>query len=189
MVEKLRLFVAVEIPEEIRAGLYAFGQSNAADLVSTKWVPAANMHLTLKFLGYCPAEQVPQVIEQLKKATDRFRPFKFRLMTLGGFPSKKRARVFWAGTTGTLPEFVSLAGRCDKFLSEIGFERETREFHPHLTLARFKVPQDIRQVVEGMALPEIAAQSIEVNEIILFRSRLSPAGPTYEKIAVIPLAK
>jgi 2'-5' RNA ligase len=172
MTENLRLFVAVEVPLEIRGVLHDYVQEIGSGLSTAKWVPASNMHLTLKFLGSCHREQLPAIIEQLKTAAARVKPFIFDLNVLGGFPSKKRARVFWAGTDREIADFVSLAGRCDKFLSALGFERETREFNPHLTLARFKVPQDIRPAIESAGLPAQISQPVEVMEIVLFQSHL-----------------
>lgn len=189
MNESLRLFVAVEIPLDVRNALYKYAQEVGRGLSTAKWVPASNMHLTLKFLGSCREEQLAPIVEQLKTAAQRVKPFMFSLNIPGGFPSKKRARVFWAGTQDDIGDFVSLAGRCDKFVSALGFERETRDFHPHLTLARFKVPQDISQIIEMAELPSEVTGPVEVKELVLFRSHLSPKGPTYEKVAVIPLAK
>lgn len=187
MSDTLRLFVAVEVPEQIVNGLSSFAQEIGLSFTAARWVAPANMHLTLKFLGPCPESQLEPIIEQLKKAATKLKPFTFSLATLGAFPTKKRARVFWAGVSGEVHDLISLAGRCDKFLAELGFERESRDLHPHLTLARFKTPQDIREALEAAGLPEQITRLIEVKEIALFQSLLSPKGPTYKKLTTIPL--
>lgn len=182
----LRLFVAVEIPSDLQSALANIQNEAKKDLKSARWVPPKNIHLTLKFLGNCPEEQLPSIEAALSKAVERKAPFTFRLNHLGGFPSDKRARVFWVGVGEGSGELSKLSGRLEKFLESLGFEREKRKFHSHATLARFKVPQNLQETISHSDITKLIA-SVEVKTIALIQSRLTPDGAVYAPIKYFPL--
>lgn len=180
------MFVAVEIPSDLQSALAYIQNEAKKELKGARWVPPKNIHLTLKFLGSCPEEQLLSIESALSKAVERRTPFTFRLNRLGGFPSDKRARVFWIGVGEGSEELSKLSGRLEKFLEPLRFEREKRKFHSHTTLARFKVPQNLQGVISRVDMTELIVP-IRVEMIALIQSQLTPKGAVYTPIKYFPL--
>ena len=134
----MRLFVAIQIPADIRAAFASFLKELAAIAPRVKWVRAENLHVTLKFLGNTdPAKLAPlqKILSTLHSPT----PVALDFHGLGFFPSEKRPRVFWAGMESS-PNLKFLAQDVDRAVHQLRFPLEDRPFAPHLTLARFNPP-------------------------------------------------
>jgi len=108
-----RLFIAILLPEEIKARLAASQRSwqrrTSGGVV--RWTPLEQMHLTLRFLGDVPEESVPAIVEALHRAAATVAPFALRASGLGCFPDARRPRVLWAGVAGGLTALHNLQGR------------------------------------------------------------------------------
>jgi len=176
----LRLFVAIEIPDDVRALV-----ADAVDPIrerhpEARWLPASNQHVTLKFLGSTPAPAVDRVRRAIVEVATARRPFRTRVADLGGFPNLRRARVLWAGLEDPARAITDLAAALDEALrAELAADR--RPFTPHLTLARFDPP------VALDALSSVRSEPWTVERLVLFRSRLGPPAPRYEAIEAAPL--
>ena len=174
---KLRLFAAVSVPHPVLEALEASVEALQQSLPAARWTPLDNQHVTLKFLGWTPAEGLGDVEAACDAIAAATRPFSVSVTRLGAFPSATRARVLWAGIDDPYSELASIASALDKSLEPLGFEPEKREFTAHLTLARFKTParlgSSIDRVVER-------TEPFEVGSFELHRSHLSPAGARYE---------
>lgn len=184
----MRLFAAIDLPEEVRAAL-AHEQQALARLCrqnrEIRWARAEGLHLTLKFLGEVPAERVPGVAGALGELGD-FAKFPVEIKGLGFFPDARKPRVLWAGVEASAA-LGELAGRVDTALERLDFAPAGGPFRPHLTLARFRRPRS------EPALEAAAAQAkslsfgrFEANEFFLFESRLLPSGAEYHKLAQFP---
>ena len=191
--DDVRSFVAVELPEEARDHIRAV-VGRLRDHVASpdiKWVAAANVHLTLKFLGQVPSDRIQDVQSRLTNACAASPSLRFAVDTLGGFPSIESPRVIWAGLSGDIEPVTDLARRIDEALAELGFPRETRPFTPHLTLARVRQEASSRtRSAAGMAIREcrnVTGVAFEADGISLMRSQLTPGGAVYNRIALIPL--
>lgn len=181
----MRLFVAIEIPGEIRGALAAFLKELHAIAPQAKWVRADNLHVTLKFLG----EVGPSKLAAVKTALAAIRSpqavaLDFR--GLGFFPNEKRPRVFWAGMEAS-PNLAPLGADIDQALHKLAFPPEERPFTPHLTLARFNPP--------GLPAPLLAAAqqnqsrsfgSLTTREFHLIESKLKPTGAEYTNLQSFP---
>ncbi|RLG42822.1 MAG: RNA 2',3'-cyclic phosphodiesterase, partial [Thermoproteota archaeon] len=111
-----------------------------------------------------------------------------RLFGVGAFPSMSRPRVIWVGVEEGREELVRLMRWVDSRLRRLGFPREDREPHPHLTIARVKWLRDresLKRVLSSLLSTDFG--EIEVREIRLKKSTLTPKGPIYETLASIPL--
>ncbi len=177
----LRLFIAVDVPLELRKEL-----SRAIDrgaFPTARWTQLAGQHITLKFLGWCDSELLTPIREMVGSVAAAGAPFSARMSGLGVFGSSKRAAVLWAGIEDS-GACATLAGALDVGSAALGFERETRAPTPHLTLARFKPPFRIAE------LPPLTLEepTFEVAELVLYRSHLSSTGARYEAIERFPLA-
>jgi 2'-5' RNA ligase len=178
----LRLFAAVEIPEEVRAALAEAVTPFRERFPKARWVPLRNQHVTVKFLGSTYPRLVEWVPETISGVAGRHEPFATRVEGLGAFPRARTARVLWAGLEDDAGRLERLAADLDQAFAR-EFALEKRAFTPHLTLARFDPPV-------GLETLEVAFESepFEIDRIVLFRSHLRRPAPVYESIGVFPLA-
>ena len=178
----VRLFAAVEIPEEIRGALAEAVTPVRERFPKARWVPIQNQHVTVKFLGSTYPRLVDWVTGLISTVAGLHASFPTRVEGLGAFPNARRARVLWAGLDDTERHFDRLAADLDEALAK-EFTQEKRAFTAHLTIARFDPPV-------GLAPLEVAFQSepFEVDRIVLFRSHLRRPAPVYEPIGIFPLA-
>lgn len=172
----------MDIPEETRAALDALLTKLRPAAPSAKWVRVAGMHITLKFIGEVPEDKVAPIIAALKpiRVTSDVE-MKFR--GVGFFPNERRPRVFWAGIEAT-PNLAQLAAAVESALTPLGVEREQREFHPHLTLARFDPPKPAPELQKALAeMGALDFGGTRSGEFHLYRSQLKRGGAEYTKMA------
>ncbi len=164
----------------MRQALAQLAKRCRAALGNGSWVAPENYHLTVRFLGEVAEEKLPQLLEVGKKAAQEAKPFVLDLEVLGGFPQAKAARVFWVGPKAESPEFRKLCQRVEEAVQALGFPPEKKEPLPHVTLARFKTPKDLRPILprEALAIPEV-----RVERLTLMRSELRPEGAKYTPLA------
>ncbi len=192
MSETIRAFIAVELPEEVKAELGKLiehlRRSGARGL---RLVRVEGIHLTLKFLGDVPKARVEPITDALRRAVERHSPFKTQLGEVGVFPDRRNPRVLWAGLQGDLEPLKALQRDVEEALARIGFAREPRAFSPHLTLARLQdgaSPTDRRTAAEALFLADFrAGLDINVESASLIQSILKPGGAVYETLASAPL--
>jgi len=175
----VRTFIAVELDEAIRERLAQAQERLRATGCSVKWVSPDKIHLTLKFLGQIEGGAVEAVRQVMSSAAWDVEPFEVTVAGLGAFPARGAPRVVWAGIAhgGGL---AALHGQLDGALARLGVGPETRAFAPHLTLGRVKDrrgAEALRPLLEAGAAEQFGTQRVE--EIVLFRSVLSPGGSTY----------
>ena len=184
----VRLFVAIDLPQDFKEKLSLIPDKVAKPIESAKWVSSKNVHLTLKFLGYSPEELIPKIKERLSKKVKEVEPFTLELRNFGAFPSPKRARVLWLGVENGHDEVSILQKKVEKALVPLGFEKENRKFHAHLTLARLRVPQNLQEALSELGAEKIS-QAVRVDKVILFQSTLTPKGPIYTALDQFPLKR
>ena len=177
----MRLFVAIEIPGEIRNTLAAFVKELRGIAPQAKWMRVENMHVTLKFLG----ETEPAKVGAIEKVLGSIRsgePVTLEFRGLGYFPNEKRPRVFWAGMEAS-PNLKMLAQEIDQGVHKLSFPLENRPFAPHLTLARFEPPG--LQPKLGSVAAENASRSFgsfTTRHFHLIESKLKPTGAEYTTV-------
>ena len=152
--------------------------------VGLRWEQRERYHLTVQFLG--PVASLAPVVDGLAAATGEWSAFTFRLGGAGAFPKPGRARVVWIGAAVGGTELAGLAGAVGAALGPLGYEPDRKELHAHLTLARLKVPDDVRDVLAAIG-PEPVGEAFSVGELVLYQSVLSPKGPTYTVLERFPL--
>lgn len=176
----IRLFVAVDIPEDIRILLCGMG----ASIPGARPVPTEQLHLTLKFMGDVENSMLPDIREALGAISTA--PFTVCLKGVGHFPPRGMPRVLWLGIEPT-PEIIALRNRVEKTLADIGIPRDSRKFSPHITIARLKNSplKRVTQFLAGNSLFESPA--FTVREFHLYASTLSPKGAVHTVQATFPL--
>jgi len=181
----MRAFIAIDLPEALRAALAEAQQHLRSAASDARWTRLEGIHLTLKFLGEISDAQTKQVVETLRQIGP-IDPFSIEVKGFGFFPHVQRPRVFWAGVTAP-PALEALAAQIESRLEKIGFAREDRAFSPHLTLARFQVPRPqpaLEAAIAARANTSLGA--FQASEFFLFESKLSPQGAQYRKVMRFP---
>lgn len=187
----LRLFVAVDLPEQVRGGLGRLqDELRRHNLSDLRWARPEGIHLTLKFLGETPAGRVPAITEALAGAI-RGRPgFHLALGETGTFGGRRGPRVLWLDVVGDIERLRQLQTAVEEALVEVGFPPEERGFSPHLTLARVRQPAPAgtaERVAHALRAATPPQAEFDVREIVLMRSTLQPGGAVYERLAAFPL--
>jgi 2'-5' RNA ligase len=183
----VRLFIAIEIPENIRNGFASLLKEFRAIAPQLKWARAENLHVTLKFLGETESAKLNALQNVLStvRSPDQVN-LEFR--GLGFFPNEKRPRVFWAGME-TSANLKTLAADIDQAAHRLGFSLEQRPFTPHLTLARFSlpgVPPKLLQAVQRKTAHPFG--SLRTQEFHLIESKLKPSGAEYTTLQTFRFA-
>ena len=190
---ELRLFVACELPAEMKAALTTLQDAlRRQGAPPVRWVRPEGIHLTLKFLGAVPAQRVTNISVALAPTVEGIRPLELSLGSLGTFGGRRGARVLWVAVEGDVPRVAELQRRVEAALGRLGFPAENRPFSPHLSLAR--VPDHVGSaererlwdLTKTLAVPDSAP--VTIRELSLMRSILGPGGAVYERLAAFPLS-
>ena len=188
----LRVFVAIELPEGIRAALEGVQRQFPARL-PLRLVRPESIHLTLAFIGDIAAARVPALIGAMGQAAAGVPVFTLRAEGLGMFPNARRPRVVWAGVQGDPDDRARLdvlQRQLAAALQAAGFTSDPR-FDPHLTLGRVSdraTPTEaatIGTTVQALALP--SGLTFAVAHLSLMRSELRPGGAVYSRLHAVPL--
>ncbi|MBD3179051.1 MAG: RNA 2',3'-cyclic phosphodiesterase [Candidatus Latescibacteria bacterium] len=181
----MRLFFGIPVSENVRRSVAASISELGLGRGPFRWVPTENFHFTLKFLGETGQEKLPEIKEAaLEVSSEVEGEFTATLDQFGAFPSLSRPRVIFYSLSEGGGSMTRLAGEIDRAMSSLGFRREKRAFHPHLTLARIKKPLSQELLDKLSRVPPLAGEnSQEVGSFQLIRSHLSRSGARYEKIA------
>jgi 2'-5' RNA ligase len=180
----MRLFTAIDIPEEIvRAlDLLIAGLRPSARI---KWSPASNLHVTTKFIGEWPETRLAELKDALAALPPRA-PISIEVRDLGFFPNARAPRVFWAGVHAPA-ELADLARSTEGALARLGVSVESRSFSPHLTLARIKEPLPLGRLHDAIAaLPSTHFGAFIATGFHLYQSTLTPSGSVYTRVAEFP---
>lgn len=146
-----------------------------------RWTRQEGWHVTLKFLGSTWPRLLDEVSGAVASAAAGTAVFETSLTEIGAFPSVRRARVIWAGLSDSGDHFARLVEVLDDLLAE-HFDPEKRAFTPHLTLARMNPSRDVREFAPDLVGMSIASAPFPIDRLVLYRSRLSPRGATYEPL-------
>ena len=149
-----------------------------------RWVPAPNLHLTLKFIGETEDAMIHRIRDVLNAIAAEQDPFSLVLSGVGAFPDAKKPRILYAASTKGTEDVKALAGAVESALVDIGLPAETRAYSPHVTLGRVKTPSrrlDVSDVVE--ALGELPLGTTEIRDLILFKTHMGTRGAHYEVVS------
>lgn len=184
----VRSFVAVRLPEDVRAALAAEIARLRPAGREVAWVAAENLHVTLRFLGGVEEDRLEAVGAALAAVAAGAAGFEVEVRGLGAFPTPSRPRVLWAGLAGGAPALAELAGRVEEALAGLGFPREERPFAGHVTLGRVREPRRDPRLEQALAAGAGRPFGrLPVDRVALMRSDLSPRGARYTVLGAWPL--
>jgi 2'-5' RNA ligase len=175
------LAVTRRIVEEVERAKRPFADAG----FRVAWVPAANLHVTLKFLGSIPEELVEGVASRLRRIAPAHAPFEARAGGLGAFPSTVHPNILWVGVSAP-PELAALQRDVEDALFELGLAREERAFHPHVTVGRVKQAHG-----DASALwhSDVDCGASQISEIVVYESQTRSSGAEYIARARVPFSK
>lgn len=184
----MRTFIAIDLDKEIKKNLSLLVSELNKGSKNIKWVKPEGMHITLKFLGEITGEKVSDIENVLERILGKSKPFPLRIIGTGYFPSgKKNPRVLWVGIEEE-ETLKALQFQLEGELEKLGFPRERREFHPHLTLGRIK---DYSNLGDTLIRLEKYQQrnfgEMRVNKLSFFQSVLKPTGAEYSILSEFEL--
>lgn len=176
----MRLFVAVNLPPELREAVWAAAEPARRGTPPVRWVGPDGIHVTLKFLGEVAEERTDAVRAALDRSAAGLRPFELMMEGAGVFPGPSRPRVFWVGIAAE-PQLELLQHAVEREVAPLGFPTEGRPFRPHVTVGRAErsaAAADLRRAAERLTAVTIGG-SAWIETVDLMHSSLSPRGASY----------
>lgn len=186
----MRLFIAVNLPDEMRNEIWDTAASLRENGNAIRWAASEAIHVTLKFLGEVPADREDAVGRALEMSVSGVGPFALPLAGFGAFPNARRANVIWVGCEAVSPLRL-LHRNVEEKMGEIGFPHETRTFHPHLTLGRVRrhaEPSQVKRVTDLFERLDFAGE-VPVSSVELMQSELTPSGANYTVLKSVELSQ
>ncbi len=183
-----RVFIAVEITDDVRSSLAEAQKELKKADAHVAWVPPANMHISLAFIGDVFGTHIKTIISELDNIIFPF-TLSFDIEKLGTFGRTNHPRVVWAGTSNS-GQLEQLQAQIAERLKNTGIFQETRDFKPHLTLGRIRSQRGLQNLMKSIQTLETRHFGhVNVNRIVLMKSSLMPAGAQYSILHTIPLPK
>lgn len=156
-------------------------ERSASSDLDLRWVAPARYHVTLKYLGWTKVDALPAICDAVGAAVEAHKAFDMRCRELDAFPSLAKAEVLWAGLDDRMGELSGLAKKIDDATTALGFPGETREFQPHVTMARLKGARNLVKLVQDA--PVRVFSKSWVDSLILYKSSVESETSEYEKVA------
>jgi 2'-5' RNA ligase len=185
LAEVWRLFVALELPEKIRARLieHIARLRRMVPDARASWSRADNLHLTLKFLGDIPVKNVERLSVAASSAANKVEPFEFVIEGCGTFPAKGQPRILWVGIGDESGQLSVLHQALEEECAKAGFPREQLPFHPHLTIGRVRQAQGSRELAARHSEVGFESETARASELVLIRSELRSGGSRHTAIS------
>lgn len=192
--DAIRAFIAIELPELILAELSKVEARLKPQMPHStiRWVKADSIHLTLKFLGQVPSDQLELIVSSLRVAAAAHASFPLEVKDAGCFPNTHRPRVVWVGVHEGQHRLHALQRAVENAISPLGYPTEIRDFTPHLTLGR--LARDVRPADQKRIGEVVEAANVgllgkwDVTQVALIKSDLKPSGAEYTVLAHAPLS-
>ncbi len=176
-----RLFIALDIPGDIKSDIHSFTGNLLEKERGIKIVPASNIHVTLKFLGNININKIKKIENAIKITADSLEKFRYRISgKVGAFPNLAKARVVFMEIDDGSMRISEVYNLLENNLSKIKIRKEGKKFIPHVTVARIKGKKNLEKPDGSLRAGPDAW--IDCHDILLFESRLRPSGAEYEVI-------
>jgi|LSQX01.3.fsa_nt_gb 2'-5' RNA ligase len=181
----MRVFVALPLPDAVAATLASFVQQ--FDQSRIRWVAQANFHVTLRFLGDIPVDDVKSVSVACARAARVVGPLRLVVEGTGAFPGWHRPSVLWAGLSGETASLRQLATCLEEELVRVGFPPEPRPFKAHVTLGRCRSSCSRELCQRLQAAGEKLREPWLADTMVIYQSVLSRLGPSYVALDCVEL--
>jgi 2'-5' RNA ligase len=184
----VRCFVAIALDEAWRDALSAVLRKQSPATRDVRWCTPDQLHVTLKFLGQVPPDRLEDVKQAIRTASEGVAPFTLRRAAIGAFPSRSSPRVLWCGVEDPDDGCAAWVARAEPLFEQIGYPRENRPYHAHITLARSRSPagsRELRNTAEQIAIADVP--DLHVTQVVLYESKLQRGGAVYTPLGHFPL--
>ncbi|HSG31686.1 MAG TPA: RNA 2',3'-cyclic phosphodiesterase [Thermodesulfobacteriota bacterium] len=178
----MRIFIAAKLPDETIEHIEDYIDSISNRVSGVKWEKPEKLHITLKFLGNIDDNQLSAVNDVISESVSNICRINMTVSHFGAFPGLSRLKILYVGFDKS-QQITDLQSSIDKGLATIGFEREAREFIPHVTIARVKSRCKINP-----PLPIIEQKASEIERIAVVKSSLTSSGSEYQNLFVYELS-
>jgi 2'-5' RNA ligase len=184
----MRTFIAIDLDPEIKKTLSLLVDELDEGHRNIRWVKHQGMHLTLKFLGEIGREKVPEIENILRTISKRYGTFSLKFKGTGSFPpGMKNPRVLWVGIEEQ-ETLAALQSQLEGELEKLGFPRERRKFHAHLTLGRVKSLSNIKETLSLLEkYRDRNFGEMKADKISFIQSILKPTGAEYNVLSEFEL--
>lgn len=184
MSQKIRTFIAIDTPPAFKIQMEEILTELEPAHLPVRWEKPYKLHLTVKFLGDIDSGLLDKVKLALDEIALKHKPFWLRYSGFGFFPNPGNPRIIWVGCTPLSPDLNHLYNDIEDSCNKLGFEKEKREFHPHITIGRVKqrsgknrrAVADLTNRIENSTFDTIED---EAQSILLMKSDLRPGGSEY----------
>ena len=184
-----RTFLAISIPSGTEfPALVGRLKKNLPHEKFINYCRPENIHLTLKFLGSTPVDDIPNIIEACRAVAKNHQPFTMDFDRTGLFGSNRVPRVLWLGMNDQHKALFDLENDLLDTFDELGYLRDRQNFVPHLTVCRIKSLVDKQFFMQIYnSIEQKTYLHADVKELVYFQSFLQPTGPIYKVLAKMPL--
>jgi RNA 2',3'-cyclic 3'-phosphodiesterase len=185
---RVRLFIAIATPPGPRRQVAAVRDELRATGADVRWEPEGKLHCTLKFLGDTDDARIADVIAAVRQSVAGIPPLVVRYTRLGWFPTRRDPRILWAGMENTDGALTRLHRQIEDACAAVGYEREERPFHPHVTLGRVRGKRNLEQLLALMEKLTFDTGPATIADVELVKSDLQPSGSVYTTLNTVPLS-
>lgn len=175
----IRTFLSVPIPNKVHSLRDKLQNTVNTHGSKISWIRKGNIHLTLKFIGDVPEDDVEKISHTIKDIITSTPSMEFDISGTGCFPKKSRPRILWLGINGDLTPLQDLVRNINETLDPLGYPKEDHDYVPHLTLARVKYPQKHTPNISTFLHTEYEPIKLHINKIHFMRSELFFKGSVY----------
>jgi 2'-5' RNA ligase len=181
-----RVFCAIELPDVVRAQLEDHVRRLRKEVPeAASWSRVENIHLTLKFFGNVEVKRIEKISAAAERVLKEFSTFQIGVGETGVFPRPSRPQVLWIGVSDPSGQLSALQEKFEDECAAAGFPKENRAYRPHLTIARLRKPEGARSLAEAHLKLKVETIQVNVEELVVFRSELSPKGSRYTPISTV----
>jgi len=178
----MRLFIALPLEQSVKSALGNIISDLKPHGGSVKWVKPDNIHMTLRFLGETDEKQVDKIKAVIDEVAGQHHCVDTSISKLGGFPNLNRPRVIWVGMEKDVDYLAKIARQIELKVRTLRFERESKAFKAHLTLARVRDSHGLNNLVDCLRDYRLEEIPVSFDRIVLFKSTLTPQGPIYDRL-------
>ena len=175
----LRTFISVPVPNSVKNVKQMLTSTCEDEKVDIRWVKHNNLHITLHFLGYTPEKEIPQLKRMLSKIIKSQKAFDLTISKTGKFPDNDKPSVLYLGLEGNLKPLNELVNDIKKNISSIGYNKDLKEFTPHVTVGKINYPQKFNPDLSTFLNSSYDKIKFTVDKIQFVSSESLPEGVVY----------
>ena len=184
----IRTFVAISAPNDAKNVKQMLISTMEQDKAEIRWVKHSNLHLTVKFLGFTPENDISSLSSDLGAIAKANSPFDLSVSGTGCFPSESKPSVLFLGLSGNINALSKLVKDTEVLMTERGYPKLESDYLPHITIARIKYPQKFSPDITSFLNSTYDSIDFRVNHLQFFSSEILPEGVFYNLLGTFPLA-